>query len=77
MPLSFNVGDPRKHFNKFSERHEKKHFKLLLSDCLLCVHSSLVCFQGVTHCLRETAKLGPLAFYKVTLEATQQRAIFL
>lgn len=22
-------------------------------------------FQGVSHCLRETAKLGPLAFYKV------------
>lgn len=24
-----------------------------------------LCSQGVTHCIRETAKLGPLAFYKV------------
>lgn len=28
---------------------------------------SLFYFQGVVHCLKETARLGPLAFYKVTV----------
>lgn len=35
----------------------------------MCVqtHTDLipVAFQGVIHCAMETAKLGPLAFYKV------------
>ncbi|TMS23039.1 Mitochondrial dicarboxylate carrier [Larimichthys crocea] len=37
------------------------------TDGVLALYNGLsasLCRQGVSHCLRETAKLGPLAFYK-------------
>lgn len=42
-------------------------FIFLLLHLQLPFHSEVIYLspQGVGHCLRETAKLGPMAFYKV------------